>query len=187
MEIYTNTPQTTFGMAFKNPKGRDLKKMNAYFRRECADTLMHKMAFKRFKHSQSKLKYVDIYFRPGYKQGMVQANDAFIVSPKKGVWGGSVEVPCVPQQYDAESQLDRIFLYHEEKHKRFLETHPAFRNHKVLKSISFITYTLKDSFSLAVALLARPNELLPNSLRQAGLVAKKMNKEYKILKNNGVI
>ncbi len=172
MEIVNNnTP--SFGMAYKNPKGTDLGRMNAYFRREGADSILHKMAFKRFKLHQNKNKSYDIVFRPGYKTNLLQANDAFVVTPKDGVWGKPTEFPCISTRYG--SSLDKSLRYDDDKYHRFLENHPHIAKHRILRAIASIPYTLEETTTLAKDLIIRPENMLPDSLRAAGDFAKRMD------------
>lgn len=175
MKVENNTP--SFGMAYKSPKGSELRKMKAYFHSEGADTVLHKMAFKRFRLKQRNNKHYDIIFKPGYKTDMLQANDSFVVTPKAGVWGTSVEFPCAPTKYG--SSLDKSLRYDDDKYHRFLENHPHIAKHRIFRAIASIPYTLEEATVLAKDLIIRPENMMPDSLRQAGNFAKKMDSLYR--------
>lgn len=173
MKIDNNTPVSpAFGMSMKRPKGDDLKKMNAYFRRELAVTPFHKIAYHEFCYKQSKSKYYDIYFKPGVHEGLINSNDCFIISPKKGVLGKPIEVPCVPSKYGP--KMDKTIVYRDDKYQRFLEAHPKIGKNKILKTLAEVPYVLEDFVTIAKTLIFKPENLLPDSLRQASRIVKNM-------------
>ena len=175
MKIENNTPITpSFGMAMKRPSGESLKRMNAYFRNELAVTPFHKLAYKEFCRKQHNNKYYDIYFKPAQQNGLIHSNDAFVVTPKKGVLGKPIEVPCVVSKYG--TKADKTLVYRDDKYQRFLEAHPTFEKHKILKAIAAMPYAVEDFVTISRTLIANPENFLPDALRQASKIAKNMEK-----------
>ena len=153
MKLDNNTPITpSFGMSMRKPRGESLKRMNAYFRKELAITPFHKLAYRE----------------------LIQSNDAFVVTPKNGVLGKPIEVPCVASKYG--TKVDKTLVYRDDKYQRFLEAHPIFGKHKILKVIAALPYAIEDFATIAKSLVARPENLLPDALRQASKIAKNMEK-----------
>lgn len=175
MKLDNNTPITpSFGMSMRKPRGESLKRMNAYFRKELAITPFHKLAYREFCLKQHNNKYYDIYFKPAQHGGLIQSNDAFVVTPKNGVLGKPIEVPCVASKYG--TNVDKTLVYRDDKYQRFLEAHPIFGKHKILKVIAALPYAIEDFATIAKSLVARPENLLPDALRQASKIAKNMEK-----------
>lgn len=175
MKVDNNTPITpSFGMSMRKPRGESLKRMNAYFRKELAITPFHEIAYKEFCRKQSKNKYYDIYFKPAQHSGLIQSNDAFVVIPKNGVLGKPIEVPCVASKYG--TKTDKTIVYRDDKYQRFLEAHPTFGKHKILKAIAALPYAVEDFATITKALITRPENLPPDALRRASKIAKNMEK-----------
>lgn len=105
MEV-RNDVTPSFGMAFIPPKGEALNRMNAYFHKEMADLPTGKIAFKEFCLKHKHDRYFDMTFRPAVNSGRIQANDCFVITPKNGVFGQEIAIPCVVSKME----LKRIKL-----------------------------------------------------------------------------
>ena len=74
------------------------------------------------------------------------------------------------------TKVDKTLVYRDDKYQRFLEAHPIFGKHKILKVIAALPYAIEDFATIAKSLVARPENLLPDALRQASKIAKNMEK-----------
>ncbi len=174
MEV-RNEVTPSFGMAFIPPKGKALDRMNEYFRSEMADLPTGKVAFKEFCLKHKHDKYFDISFKPAMNQGMIHSNDCFVISPKKGVWGRDIEIPCIPSKNGTKE--DKAMLYQEDKFDKFLMEHPTIKNNPILKAIAYIPYMLKDLYIINKGVL-HPDDGLPNSLANADKMATRLERAY---------
>lgn len=174
MEV-RNRVTPNFGMAFIPPKGQALEKMNEYFYREMADLPTSKVAFKEFCLKHKHDKYFDISFKPARNNGMIQANDCFVISPKQGVFGQDVEIPCIPSKNGTKE--DKAMLYQEDKFERFLDKHPKIKNNRILKAIAAVPYLLKDIMIINKGFF-HPDDGLPESLARADEVLTRLERAF---------
>lgn len=174
MEV-RNDVTPSFGMAFIPPKGEALNRMNAYFHKEMADLPTGKIAFKEFCLKHKHDRYFDMTFRPAVNSGRIQANDCFVITPKNGVFGQEIAIPCVVSKNGTKE--DKAMLYQEDKFERFLSKHPTIKNNLILKTIASIPYVLKDMYILNKGLL-HPNDGLPDSLAEADKMLTRLERAY---------